>query len=248
VQNLYIIVPTYNEGDISSLIVNVSNSVARDKNLEFHFIVIDDGSRIPTTFSSPSTSNVHVRIEKVSKNLGPGAAFALGFTLLPFPLGHEDMVLLIEGDGTSDTRILPKMIARLDEVPFPYDLILASPYSYGGQLRSLSLARRLLSSLANESSRLIMDLRGIWTLSSFYRLFRGSAISSLQSRYGSSIIESSGFECMIELLLKSKNMNLSISEVATSVDQEFRRGGSKMKIIRTIKGYLKIWITSKKYL
>ena len=245
-QNLYIIIPTYNEGNVTSLVESITQAVPALDEFSLFFIIIDDGSTTATTCTPIPLDNVTIRIQRLAKNAGPGAAFGEGFKLLPKDLGKNDFVLLIEGDGTSDSQLIPKMMNRLNEQPFPYDLVLASPYTYGGYLKSLSLTRRILSSLANESSRLILDLRGIWTLSSFYRLFRGSSVSELQSIYGASIIESGGFECMVELLLKCKRLGFDISEVASSVDQKFRTGKSKMKIMKTIRGYLAVWAIARK--
>jgi dolichol-phosphate mannosyltransferase len=84
-------------------------------------------------------------------------------------------------------------------------------------------------------------------MSSFFRLYRGPIILKLQERYGAEIVETSGFECMIELLAKLIRVGATISEVAMPLDGSQRIGKSKMKILRTIGGYLRVFQISRKW-
>ena len=243
---IYFLIPTFNEGDVTKLVLGIKSDTKELNNYQIDVRLIDDGSSISTTCNVESTPNFSVRVDKLAVNLGPGGAFANGFRTLPSNLSDQDIVILLEGDGTSDLKLIPKMINRLNEMPDGYDLVLASPYTFGGNLKSISLFRRILSSIANESSRLILDLRGLWTLSSFFRVARGSSINKLQRMYGEEIILSNGFECMVEFLVKCKSLDFTISEVASTVDQNNRAGRSRMKIFKTIFGYLKVWNIAKK--
>ena len=244
--SLFVIIPVYNERDISLLLSRLQQSLRSLNFSSVQIIIVDDGSSFETTFDLPLDPNFTVQLEQLIVNQGPGAAFAHGFTCLPFSLKDDDYVLLLEGDGTSNLELIPKLLQRLNEYPDSYDLVLASPYIYGGSLKSLSFFRRILSAFANEMSRLVLDLRGIWTISSFYRLFRGSSITRLQGIHGRRIIQSDGFECMLELLVKSVRLDFKISEIASVVDQSNREGKSKMRIFRTIVGYFNVWKISTK--
>ena len=55
------------------------------------------------------------------------------------------------------------------------------------------------------------------------------------------IVERVGFESMVEMVMKMAMMRLAISEVAMTLDSSLRKGKSKMKIVRTIFGYLALW-------
>ena len=87
----------------------------------------------------------------------------------------------------------------------------------------------------------MLGLAGIATVSSFYRLYRGSVIVNLQRCYGPGIVERAGFECMVELLLKMVYLRTSISEVPMTLDTSLRAGKSKMNVLGTIWGYLWLW-------
>jgi dolichol-phosphate mannosyltransferase len=84
----------------------------------------------------------------------------------------------------------------------------------------------------------IIGMHGIHTMSSFFRVFRGQAILALQSSYDARIIERAGYEGVVEILKKAMILGLSISEVPMRLNSEARVGKSKMKILRTIFGYL----------
>jgi hypothetical protein len=78
-------------------------------------------------------------------------------------------------------------------------------------------------------------------MSSFFRVYKGSLIKKLQKRYGKRILERSGFESMMELLMKIIALDATISEVPLKLNTANRPGKSKMKIIKTGLGYLSLW-------
>jgi dolichol-phosphate mannosyltransferase len=171
------------------------------------------------------------------KNQGPGQAFGTAFDHLSKSLVDEDWVITMEGDNTSRYELIRQMFTRTQE---GYDVVLASPFMYGGGITKTSTWRVILSHIANAFVKELIGLNGIITVSSFFRLYRGAVIKKLQSYYGPKIVERTGFESMIEILLKMIFLQVSISEVPMLLDTALRRGRSKMKIIRTIWGYLTI--------
>jgi dolichol-phosphate mannosyltransferase len=101
--------------------------------------------------------------------------------------------------------------------------------------------RTILSHLANSFVKTFLDIRGLMTVSSFYRLYRAEAIRRLQRDYGVGIVERRGFESMVELVLKMIYLRMSISEVPMLLDSGRRVGKSKMRISRTGLGYLALF-------
>ena len=144
----------------------------------------------------------------------------------------------MEGDNTSRVELLSTMFVRMRE---GYDVILASPYLYGGAIEHTTTWRVILSRIANVFVKELLGLAGIATVSSFYRLYRGTVVLDLQRCYGPGIVERAGFECMIELLLKMVYLRTAISEVPMTLDTSLRVGKSKMKVLRTIGGYVRLW-------
>jgi dolichol-phosphate mannosyltransferase len=178
-------------------------------------------------------------------NRGPGAAFGTAFMSLEKILAPDDWVVTIEGDNTSRCELVKQMLTRTKE---GFDVVLASPYMYGGGFSQTSFLRKFLSSGANLVVRDLLSIQGILTVSSFFRLYSGAALIRLQQVFGPAVLERTGFESMVEMIMKMTMLRLSISEVSMQLDSSLRKGKSKMKIIKTIRGYLSLWRSKKKWL
>ncbi|HSG99969.1 MAG TPA: hypothetical protein VLB27_07970, partial [candidate division Zixibacteria bacterium] len=119
------------------------------------------------------------------------------------------------------------------------DVALASVYG-AGKVVGAPLTRRLLSFCANLLMKLSLGMPHINTFSSFFRMYRRSAIESVYSNYGEHTITEPGFVCMVELLIKFKRLGLKVCETPMLLDSNIRVGDSKMKILRTILSYFRV--------
>ena len=108
---------------------------------------------------------------------------------------------------------------------------------YGGGITNTTSLRTLLSYGANVFIREFLGIQGILTMSSFFRLYRGSLLRNLQRHYGPGIVERAGFESMIEMLMKMVYLRTPISEVPMLLDVSLRAGKSKMKVMQTVINY-----------
>lgn len=239
--NLYLVIPVFNEApNVLRLLREVgliAPALLRSANCQaLHVILIDDGSSDGT--SEVAHKAVHSFVLHVCRhehNRGPGAAFATGFEFLHRRLDQGDIVFTLEGDNTSRLETALRMLRRCEE---GYDAVLASPYAYGGGFTHTSLFRLILSHGANGFMKGLIGVHGIHTMSSFFRLYRGSLVLRLQGAFGPGIIERCGFEGIVELLIKMILVRATISEVEMLLDSGRRVGKSKMKVFRTIRGYL----------
>lgn len=238
---LFFIVPVLNESpNIPRLMSNLGELCGSlDGQFECRILFVDDGSTddTPEQITRHRGSN-SVEVLKHPVNRGPGAAFGTAFAHLHPLLQENDWVVTLEGDNTSRIQTLRQMLVRRLE---GFDVVLASPYMYGGGITHTSLLRILLSHMANTLVKELLGIRGILTMSSFYRLYSAPVVMRLQQRYGPRIVEASGFECMVELLAKLVRIKAAISEVAMPLDGSQRLGNSKMRIFRTIRGYFRLF-------
>lgn len=209
--------------------------------------LIDDGSQDNTAaLATGVSSDIGIDLEVIrhEMNQGPGKAFGTGFSHI-IPLFHEnDLILTMEGDNTSRLNLVKQMLTRMNE---GFDAVFASPYMYGGQILHTSAYRVFLSAVANLLVKEILGINGIFTASSFFRLYRVPTITHLQSVYGPEILERTGFECMVEMTMKMINMKITISEVPLVLDTKLRVGKSRMKIMRTILGYFELFQLKNKW-
>lgn len=243
----YLIAPVLNEsGNIPGLIANWRSLSAALLDCRITFILVDDGSTDDTAAQAEAhKGELDFRVLSHHENRGPGYAFGTAFEHLATCLEPDDYVGMMEGDNTSRIDTLLVMLERCRREDL--DVVLASPYSYGGGFHRTSLMRRFLSHGANGMLRGIIGMHGIHTMSSFFRVCRGRAIRTLQEQYGDRIIERAGFEGTVEMLKKIMILGLTVSEVPMRLDSTARIGKSKMKILRTILGYLHLCVAMRRW-
>lgn len=240
--SLYIIIPLLNEEDnVSQLLKSIENLQRIVKNeFDIKLVLVDDGSQ-DNTISRAETCNksLPLKILRHYKNIGPGAAFANGFSYLSTCLNDDDWVITMEGDNTSNIETINHMLLRRKE---GYEIVLASPYLYSGSFSNVNFIRITLSQVANTLVKYFLGIDGIFTFSCFLRLYSGEIILKAQALFGTKIIKSQGFEAMVELLAKFAHMKARISEVETSVNWNNRAGKSKLKVLKTSLGYFKLFL------
>ena len=233
---IHAVVPVLNEEpNVASLVLRLREAL--EPSAPYHVLFIDDGS---TDRTVEVLKGKGPTIETVShpRNLGPGAAFRTGFTEILKTLQPADLVVTLEGDGTSDLAILPRMISRIRHEDD--DIVLASCYLFGGGIKGTSLHRVGLSHIANGLIKQTLGLSGLATLSSFFRLYQGRALLRLRESSGERLFESNGFESQIEILHLAARLKMRVSEVPMVLDGSRRLGKSKMKILRTSLAYLRL--------
>lgn len=238
---LFVVVPVFNEAPNITSLFDAFKSLQRELSDQFlvSFVLVDDGSTDNTVLlAKHAAEDLDLQVLAHGTNMGPGAAFATGFASLAGRLKPDDWVITMEGDNTSRHELVKQMLTRTRE---GFDIVLASPYMYGGGFTQTSFLRKFLSSGANLVVKDLLAIQGIMTVSSFFRLYSGTAILRMQQVFGPKILERSGFESMVEMVMKMTMLQLSISEVAMQLDSSRRKGKSKMKILKTIRGYLSLW-------
>jgi dolichol-phosphate mannosyltransferase len=237
---IHVVVPAYNEaGNIGAAIEGIRERV-ESLGLPHRIVVVDDGSTDGTAEICRGLTEPARPVEVLvhPRNLGPGAAFRTGFLHVLHGADPLDVVLTLEGDTTSDPSILLRMLHRVWEEGD--HIVLASCYLYGGGIKGTRVHRVALSHVANGLMKKSLGLSGLATLSSFYRLYQVSALQALWRHYGDRLVTSRGFECMVEILYRAARLGLRISEVPMVLDGSRRAGRSKMRVLRTSLGYLRL--------
>lgn len=233
---IYFVVPTYNE---AANLPNLAKELAPFLSDRNSWVVItDDGSQDGTReLATTLFPENRLMVLGDGVNRGPGHAFNTAFEWLLERIDDNDLVVTMEADCTSDIRILPDMLSIAG---LGYDLVLASVYAQGGGFERTTWLRKLLSATANLTFRAFFDLK-VNTLSSFYRVYRASALRKARQRWPV-LIEESGFICMLELLLKLIRTGSRVIEVPMVLASHKRRGSSRMKLTRTTWQYLRfLW-------
>ncbi|MBA2385109.1 MAG: glycosyltransferase family 2 protein [Actinobacteria bacterium] len=237
---LYIVVPVYNEAPNLERLFEGLRAAAREAaELDVSVVLVDDGSADGTPdLARALAEDLELTVLTHGTNRGPGYAFGTAFAHLASRVRPHDLVVTMEGDNTSRTELIGKMLRRAEE---GHDAVFASPYAYGGGILHTRASRVVLSHIANAFVKEFIGVHGILTVSSFFRLYRGSSLLRLQESYGERVVERDGFESMVELVMKMAYLQMSISEVPMVLDGTRRVGKSKMSTRRTVVGYLSLF-------
>jgi dolichol-phosphate mannosyltransferase len=233
---LVFVVPAFNEAENLPRLFADMESRPELFGTRTRVLIVDDGSTDDTaaiveTYAGP----IDARLVRMPENMGPGAAFRAGFETALESGAGDGLVVTLEADNTSDLDVLPTMIVRACAGA---DLVLASVHG-GGRMIEVSLLRRVLSRGAGYLVRHALGLDA-HTVSSFFRVYRGSALAHAMERYGDNLISERGFACKAELLAKLSALGAAVEEVPVDLDASQRAGESKMEILPTLAGYSRL--------
>ena len=192
-------------------------------------IVVDDGSTDETpALLQGYRGALPLEVVRLAHNQGPGAAFRQGFAAALTGADDNTLVVTMEGDTTSDLDALPAMLER---AAAGADLVLAD-----WRMVNVGAVRRTLSLAAGIVVRRGLGLNAK-TVSSFFRVYRSSALHRGFDRYGDDFLRESGFACKAEILVKLVALGVRVEEVPVPLDWSRRLGKSQMPVLRTMLEY-----------
>ncbi|MBI4576428.1 MAG: glycosyltransferase [Planctomycetes bacterium] len=235
---IYFVIPAYNEVRNLPRLLGSLEAWSRDRQADIRVVLVDDGSTDGTAAVAEGFKALPVTVVRHEVNLGVHRVFQTGFQAVQAlsPTG-QDLIVTLEADNTSSLEVLDEM---LDRARTGHDLVLASCYAPGGKVVGTTAYRRILSWGANLLLRVVPGMPRVHTYSSFYRVHRAHFFQRLLAAYDDRLIQMEGFVCVVELLLKAARLGARVCEVPMRLDGARRQGKSKMKTIRTIRGYLRL--------
>ncbi len=233
---IFFVIPAFNEEtQIGTVIGNIAK-IMQELVLDYRVLIVDDGSEDKTYEIALSyKDSVPLEILRHYENKGVAEAFRTGFNRA-LELGSSgDSILTMEANKNSDPSLIPLMIRKLANGS---DLVLASCYAPGGKVVNDPLFRLFLSKGINKILRVIFPIK-VHTFTSFYRLWKHDLVEQLKEQTNGRYFDQEGFACMADALIKASRMNnIRISEVPLVLYSDIKGAGSKMKIFKTIRGYL----------
>lgn len=209
-----IVLPTYNElNNIASIINRV---LAASPAL--HVLVVDDASPDGTADLVRSISKENDRVSLIvrSGKLGLGSAYLVGFRYA-IQRGFRG-VCTMDADHSHDPACLPSMMQRLQTA----DLVIGSRYVAGGSISNWNFFRRINSWVANTLARMSISTQ-VKDCTSGYRLYS----TDLLSRMNLTLLHSTGYSMLVELLDAALRRNAVVSEFPIHFENR-STGESKM--------------------
>jgi dolichol-phosphate mannosyltransferase len=226
-----VVLPAYNEeANIGNLLRRIWESLTGE-HLEFSIIVVDDGStdRTPGILEDCGREFPLV-VLRHERNQGLGAAIRDGLRQAAALAAERDIVITMDADESHTPGLMIHMIRMIRE---GCDVVIASRYQRGSRVYGLGIGRRTVSRAASLLMRVLFPTPGVSDFTCGYRAYRAGALQQAYARYGESLVDQDGFQCMVDILLKLRKLPLVFGEVPMILRYDLKRGPSKMRLMKT---------------
>lgn len=214
-----IILPTYNEREAISSVLDELLRVARSKAFEVELIVVDDSSPDGTAAEVAARFAGLPALVRLHSRPGRGLAGAIRYGT---SLAKGDIIVIMDADGNHPPEVVPKLVQALNRA----DIIVGSRYLSGGGMRSSPL-RYACSRLFNLCACTILRLPVADCLSGFL-CFRRELLAEMDP--GAIFIGYGDYA--IRLLYWAARRGRRVIEIPTVYD--LRRGGNSKTSLPSI--------------
>jgi dolichol-phosphate mannosyltransferase len=233
-----VVLPAYNEeANIGALLDRIDEAMM-EAGLDYQVIVVDDGSRDRTCeVLSEYSKRLPLTVSSHQVNQGLGITIRDGLLLAAQVAGKNDIVITMDADETHTPGLILRMVRMVRE---GHDVVIASRYQPGARVYGVSLFRRFISYAASWVFRILFPTQGVKDFTCGYRAYRGSVLTNAVSRYGSQFVEADGFQCMVDILLKLRKLDVIFGEAPMILRYDLKRGASKMRVARTMRQTLSL--------
>jgi dolichol-phosphate mannosyltransferase len=234
-----IALPAYNEEHgVASVLGSIINLREKSK-YEIFVLVVNDGSTDETAgvVQSMAYGRGYITLINHDRNKGLGSAIR---TILDYALQNlndEDILVTLDADNTHSPTLIERMIDKLLQKNL--DLVVASRFTKGGREVGLSSMRKLYSRGAMYFFKLFFPISDLNDYSSGYRAYNMSTLRKACSKWDS-LVTTNGFDCMAEIAAKLSRMKIKAGEIPLVLRYDFKKGKSKMKVAKTVKGYFSL--------
>jgi dolichol-phosphate mannosyltransferase len=227
-----VVLPAYNEEQgLGPLLRRLDQSMHEDA-LPYQIIVVDDGSRDATArIAAEHARYMPIQVERHASNQGIGATIRDGLRVAISLARDEDVIVVMDADNTHTPGLIRTMVRVVREGG---DVVIASRYQAGSYIRGVPLHRKLLSLGARVLCQILFPIPGIRDYTCGYRAYRAVVLREAFRRYGDDFVSQEGFQCMVDILLKLRRMDLIFREVPLILRYDLKEGPSKMRVARTI--------------
>ncbi|HET9888642.1 MAG TPA: glycosyltransferase, partial [bacterium] len=228
-----LVVPCYNEELVLPYLANTLSEVecAYADRYQLHFVFVDDKSKDGTLAALERIFGSHPRSTIVAHSTNLGVAQAI---LTGIRAAETEIVCSIDCDCTYDPQQIGALIPLLTD---GIDVVTASPYHRDGRVVNVPQWRLFLSRTLSALYRCVFRTK-LATYTSCFRVYRKSAWLDVP-------VHESGFLGVVEMLGVLDRRGRGIAECPAVLEVRML-GRSKMKLLRTILGHIKLlaWLAS----
>ena len=228
---VYIVLPAYNEEENMSRLLESVREAMDESTAGYQVVVVDDGSHDRTAAIVEEFSReMPVRLIRHSLNQGLGATIRDGLRAALASASDRDIIVTMDADDTHTPGLILRMMRMINE---GYDVVIASRYRPESRVYGVPFLRRVMSGGASWLMRALFPIRGVRDFTCGFRAYRASTLRAAFSRYGADFVNQEGFQCMVDILLRLRSMDLVFGEVPFLLRYDRKGGESKMKVWHT---------------
>ena len=229
-QNLFIVIPTYNEAD------NLEELVSQLWALPIPYVkilIVDDASPDGTGEIADRLSHDHPdRFSVIHRKgkLGLGSAYITGFKAALAE--NPDAIVQMDADFSHSPSYLPDFLTQLHDA----DAILGSRYVHGGRLdERWGKGRLFLSWFGNFYARTILGL-SIRDVTGGFRMWKKETLQGMPL----DSVRSDGYVFQVEMAYIATKLGYRLKEFPIYFEDR-RIGQSKMSLRIQIEAALRVW-------
>ena len=194
-----IVAPTFNERDNVIALKNLLADALKDRAWELIFVDDDSTDGTYEILAAESRRDPRVRVIRRIGRRGLATAVVEGISSTTAPL-----VAVIDADMQHDERVIPDMIATMKRENV--DLVIGSRYTEGGGVGEWNKARRSISKIATDISRLVVKTKMTDPMSGFFLIRREAFDTAVRNLSGQ------GYKILLDIVASAKPP-LKVAEV-----------------------------------
>ena len=166
------------------------------------------------------------------QNKGLGGVLNTAFNHFLDHSQEGDLCVLMDGDNTHDPVYSLSMLAKIDAGA---DVVIASRYQTGADVKGLSGIRQFMSNGAGVFYKMVLGVENVRDYTCGYRMYTREILEKARMTYGETIAERRTFACMMEVLYKLAKIGAKFDEVPFVLRYDQKQGESKMRVFKTAK-------------
>lgn len=245
---LIVLLPAYNEElNVEKMVdtwIEQKPMLAENYQLVLKIVVVNDGSQDGTEDICRRIADKYDNFSYIShpRNKGLGEAVKTALTYVVQKCPDCRYACVMDCDNTQDPCYIQSMLDKIGagRSANTADVVIASRYQKGSKVQGVAGYRLLTSEGAKYVYSLILHVKKVRDYTCGYRLYSKEILGKCYERFGSSIIEETGFTCMAELLYKLYVVGARFEEVPFVLRYDFKQGKSKMKVFKTAMNSIKL--------